>query len=390
MRNFSEVFRGIVKITFESEKPESFINVLRRNMPVMNIKKINKNQIYVEIYYFSQKHFSQLARENNVTILHQKCFGVPNFLHLYKKRFGMFVGGICACFIIYASSFFVWEIKITGINTLTYDDVCSRLYSLGFHEGSLKSSVDLEELYNDFLVSEPRVSWIAINFDGTVANVEIRESALKPEKVENDKYNIVASRDGQIVRVDAIDGDRQVEIGDVVTKGQLLISAFVETRHSGAMLRNAKGSVWAKTIRHFEVTVPLVSYEKQYTGKCKKQYSADLLGKSLDLSNMSEIDFKYSDRVVTSDYIRVFGMVKLPLKLTTQKYSEYRLVKNTITHEQAKQEAEKLLSEQIQTQLENSPILNKKINVKNEKDCVKVECTVECIEDIGELLKLDI
>ena len=386
-----DFFCGRVSTVFECGHPEGFINAVRHDIPIRDIRRVGEFSFSLNYYYSFRKRFHERADKNAVRILNEKFFGLPYILQKYKKRIGLILGAGIGIAAVYASSLFVWEIRIEGNKYITDDDICAHLYAIGFREGILKSSVDLDRLHNEYLISDSRVSWIAVNYEGTVAHVEVKETAVTPTAPELYRNaNIVAKRDGQIIRVDAVDGQSAVTAGEVVSKGQLLISAFVETRHSGAMLRSARGNVWARTERNFEITVPLVYYDKIYTGNTKNQYCVSLLGKNIDLSRVSKVKYKTCNRTVTSEYISLFNCIKLPVKLTTQKYREYRLEQQKRDEIKALELAQSSLEQEIKKELGNAPIISKNTEHRIENGALKLKCSLECIENIAEYLDFEI
>ena len=93
------------------------------------------------------------------------------------------------------SSMFVWEIRVEGNEKLSDERVVEMLKKAGFHEGVLKKRVDVKKVTDRLLINEDEVSWMAINFDGNIAHVEMKEAkpAIPYEKKEN--VNLVLNKD---------------------------------------------------------------------------------------------------------------------------------------------------------------------------------------------------
>lgn len=386
----SNFLRGTAKCVIEAPNPPGIINALKDVFPILGLQKTGDFTYELTTYLAYADRLSEKASKNGAKaeIISRK--GLPHILSKYKKRAGIFLGLVFFVTAVYVSSLFVWEISVEGNEHVSDEDIKAKLALLGFHEGIIKSRVNLEKLHNDYLVSDGRISWIAVNFDGTVAHVEVKETALLPEKPQiGRKANIVAMRDGRIVRIDAVDGQPAVKVGDVVSKGQLLVSAFIETRHSGAYFRGARGSVWAKTERKYTITVPLEYSDRLYTGKVQKQYSFKMLGKTFVLPHFPK-ERQNCIRESETKKLVLFGAVTLPIDMKTEKYREYELISKRRTENQALEEAERKLSERMKTDLKNTPI----------ESCVKthtvtdtsltLQCRAECIENIGGFLDFEL
>ena len=386
----SNFLRGTAKCKIEAPNPPAIINALKDVYPILKLEKTGDFTYELTTYLFYADLLSAQARQNGAKTETVERKGLPYFLSKYKKRVGIFIGLAFFAAAVYISSLFVWEISIEGNERVSDDDIKTKLALLGFHEGVIKSRVNLEKLHNDYLVNDGRISWIAVNFDGTVAHVEVKETAPLPEKPQiGRKANIVAVRDGRIVRIDAVDGQPAVKVGDVVSKGQLLVSAFIETRHSGAYFRGARGSVWAKTVRKYTITVPFEYSDRLYTGKVYKKHTFAMLGKSFSLPSFPR-ELDNCIRESESKKLVLFGTVSLPIDIKTEKYREYQLTSKYRTKEQALREAENKLSERMKKDLKNVPIESCVKNHTVTDTSLTLECSAECIENIGGFLDFEL
>ena len=207
---------------------------------------------------------------------------------------------------------------------------------------------------------------------------------------EDKTVNIVAKRDGVIVRVDALDGGKEVQTGEVVTKGQLLISAFMETRKSGFVLRSARGNVFAKTVHDFEVRVPLKVWKKNYTGNSKKQTTLYILGKRVPLITFGKKNYEYQDTSKEITKLTLFETISFPVRVEIKHKTEYKPEIVTRSENDAKEIAMQKLEEKIEKELVDAKILSKNTDYTLEKNCVVLSCSVECIEDIAKELEFEI
>lgn len=382
---------GSVKITFECTNPERFINGVRGSYAIRDVERLTDREFCIECSFGDEKSLLRTAQKYSVVVKEKKYKGVLPFVYRYRKRAGIFLGLLMGVFVIWFSSLLVWEVRIEGNENISDEDIASRLESLGFKEGVLKHRVDLDRLHIDYLMSDDRISWIAVNFEGTVAHVEVKETVKAPEKLDKDKtVNIVAKRDGVIVRVDALDGGKEVQTGEVVTKGQLLISAFMETRKSGFVLRSARGNVFAKTVHDFEVRVPLKVWKKNYTGNSKKQTTLYILGKRVPLITFGKKNYEYQDTSKEITKLTLFETISFPVRVEIKHKTEYKPEIVTRNENDAKEIAMQKLEEKIEKELVDAKILSKNTDYTLEKNCVVLRCSVECIEDIAKELEFEI
>lgn len=359
---------------------------MRREMTVKNIKRKGENIFEIDVFAPFDKKAITMLSEANVKIISVSRLGVLYFLKKYVKRPGLLIGAVCCLLFFIISSMFVWEIKVTGNETLSQKDVKTRLASLGFKEGTYKRGVNLTKLCNEYLISDYRVSWIFINFGGTVANVQIKETHLKPKPEITDKnVNLVASRDGIIMKIMALDGQSVVVPGDVVTKGQLLVSGIVTSRKQNEILTGARGSVFAQTYHTYTSKTPMFYYEKNYTGKTKSKLSITAFGKTFNLSKKNAPFDKYDKTT------RNYKTDKFPyFKITKHQYFEYNLIKKDRSKDEAIEISITEIQEKINSEIKDCPIISKKQNISEENGYVMVEVMLECIENIAKEMKMQI
>ena len=143
-------------------------------------------------------------------------------------------------------SSFIWGIEISGIEI--DENTVHNLYENGLKIGMLKNMVDVDAVRSKMMTNMPEIAWIGINIIGSKAEVEIKERIQKPDIVEKDKpYNIKAKCDGVITRIEVKQGMPLVKQGDVVTKGQLLVSGVLESSVVGVRLVPSSAIILAKT-----------------------------------------------------------------------------------------------------------------------------------------------
>lgn len=310
--------------------------------------------------------------------------GLPVIFNRIKRRYGLYFGAVVACVIIYFSSVVVWEVRVEGNETVSSADIERVLSSCGFSEGSVKNRSILEKLYNNYLISEPRISWISINFDGTVAHVEVKETKSIPEKLNREKnINIVASSDGVIKRIDVFDGSREVETGETVTKGQLLISSFVDTRKTGTLMKAARGNVWATTIHNYTIYVMKSSSVRNKSGFDECFRYLEVLGYEIPLNATFFNNKKISTTQVKNQRFSILNKYNFPFKITTESKFYYNTKETAIDKNTAKTIAENELKDRISMELNGAEIIKKDLTESEENEMYVFNYELLCIENIA-------
>ena len=325
-------FRGSAKYTLHVPCPESCLNYLKDRVTISGIERLSEKEIAVTVFYGERDALEEAVKKKGAEIVEKRMLGLPFILLCNRHRWGLAAGLVLALFAVIFSSLFVWEIRVEGAEKVDADEITEVLESVGFYEGVYKKGVDIQSVINRFLIKEDRISWIMINFDGTVAHVELKE-AKRPSLIpKKENVNLVAGRNGIIVRADTLEGSCQVANGDAVTEGQLLISAFVDRKDGASSLRGARGYVWAKTERIYSISVPLSYTQKQYSGKVDKGYEITFLGKRMTIGSLLPKKMSLCDMTIEKSRVKLYDKVSLPVHIEKKTLREYtqKTVKRTV------------------------------------------------------------
>jgi similar to stage IV sporulation protein len=169
---------------------------------------------------------------------------------------------IISMVLIAISDDYIWDVRVTGNEKTTYTEVVGALAEYGIKVGDRIDSIYVDRTESLVLLNSDKISWITVNIEGTLANVQIREVYDAPLKHEPRPANVVASRDGVIDHLEIYSGSAAVSEGEAVRKGDLLISGVRDSMVDGLAITRASGKVYAETERLFRIEIPL-----EYTAK---------------------------------------------------------------------------------------------------------------------------
>lgn len=375
---------GKSRIRIEGAMPLSFVSEIRRTYAVRDIRSEDEFSCELTVKIRESKAVTEFAKQRGFKVQTLKNSGFYCFVQKALKRPGMVLGAALMAGLIYASSLFVWDVNIIGNNSVTDNDIKKGLRQAGLYEGVLKSKVDPGSVRNRYIISDRRISWMSVILYGTAANVEVIESEIAPPREDKAPMsNIVALRDGIIERVDAVWGQSVVEPGQVVSKGELLVSAVVKTRKENELLTGARASVWARTQRTFQVRVPLVNNKKHYTGNKVNRYTVMVMGKDIELPHLSRLDDTIFDCTYEIITPKVFGSIELPFVIKKEVLRGYGKEKAEISIGQGRKKAEAEMSALIEREIGSAPVVNKEMNFEITDSTVILTCNIECVENIA-------
>lgn len=321
--------------------------------------------------------------------------GLPRFLRRIWERAGLVVGSILALTLIVLSGLFVWDVQVSGNQTLTEEEVIEELRACGFGVGSYLPALRVREIENRVLMASEQIGWLSINTKGTVAQVQVIEHISGTPGEENGASvkrpaNLVATRDGQIEYLELYRGNAVVTTGQAVKKGELLVSGLYDSQTGSFRHTRAAGKVMARTERVLQVEIPL-SYEE-------KIYDEPVLGEiEFRFFNFSRKIFKNSgnsdalcDIIKYKFHLGQLGSNRLPVSLLRTEVRPY----HTEWRERTAEEALTLCYEQLAKELVSLSgevqLLQKEIVTEIGESSVVLTCAVVCIENIAEQQEFEI
>ena len=393
---------GYVIIRIIGEKPEKFINILMhlrvKFRGIERIEKIEKNstendniseiRVKISSRYIKEKMLEDIALRTNTEYKIISKNGFRFLLERHKSRLGLYTGAVIGVALIYFSTFFIWDVQVSKSDYDNNTEIIEMLESLGCKPGVLKKNIDVIELQNRaVLMSNGKISWIAVNIKGTVANIEIKKRESAADIIDQtNPMNIVASKSGKIIYMEVYEGEQIAKKETTVEKGDLLISGAVDSEMLGMRIKHASGKIFAETTRTIEIIIPLNLSEKYYTGNKINKNNLNILGKNINLYLKKGISFKKYDKIKDINNIVLFDMIVLPVKFLTVIYKEFELKTVKIDENIAKDIAIFKINSIIDDRFhdENIVEINSRVyEYEITEDYYYLKCVVYCVENIA-------
>ncbi len=219
--------------------------------------------------------------------------GVPFQLYRLRSRKGLLLGAFCGAALYVFLSGFLWGVSVKGTQLLPDSLILEAASHYGLYQGSPLREFNPRGITHSLVAELPGLSWAGITTDGCFAEISVKEAEPQPEPEEASGWsNIVASREGKVVAIQAESGRIEVGLGEAVDQGQLLISGLYEEEqdpwaepieHPLQVTGPARGSVIAETYRTFTVQVGSTKKEWVETGETASSWSLYLLGLRIPL-----------------------------------------------------------------------------------------------------------
>lgn len=147
------------------------------------------------------------------------------------KRPVTMAGCLLMASIVAVQSMFIADVRIDGYKAIPEDSLRLCLEEAGICEGVFRPAIDWEGAREMLRETFPQLTWIQLVYDGRTVILNVNETEKEilyaADEEEAGCISIVADRSGYIESVSALRGAAQVEPGDFVNEGDVLISGVV-------------------------------------------------------------------------------------------------------------------------------------------------------------------
>lgn len=240
-------FSGTVRLCIAGLNLDRFLNSLIKNdIKIYNLAREEHKSMSFSVPYNDKNKVIELSEERQYNITEISSYGLFACMHWARRRIALLISLVAAIILICLINSFVWDVRISGLDTISYDEVQSALANAGVSGVCFKNNIDRGKLETEILASIPGVSYVNVYMKGLTLFVDIVEALPKETAKSKEPRDICAQADGVINRIVTISGTPTVKIGDKVTAGQVLISRYVTYPDGSTVEVRADGEVYAE------------------------------------------------------------------------------------------------------------------------------------------------
>lgn len=276
-------------------------------------------------------------------------------------------------------------VRVQGNSIVESQKILEQAAFCGIHFGASRREVRSEKVKNLLLQAVPELQWIGVNTHGCVAEISVTERAQEQEvKKKQGVAHVVAGMDGVIESCTVTSGKGMCVPGEVVTKGQILISGYEDCGRC-IYATGASGEVYGKTSRQIQAVLPDLTLKRQQPEKSWVQYGIRIGKKQINFCKDSGIPPSRCVKIVKEYQLMLPGGFVLPAVWIVEQYQTYDILKSY----QDAPKAEMLLSKSakmyLQNQLIAGQILNESAQSFQEEGLWTFTGTYACKEMIGRI-----
>lgn len=389
-----EQLGGMVTVKLKGKNLEKVVNMaMARGIFLWNIKK-NDEGISFRVRQSGFKALQSISAEGGFELEATRRQGLPFFKQVLKRRMGFLAGAFFFVAALYLLSSFVWFVEVVGNRVVSEERILDNAGRLGVYRGAAKWSFSQRSVEDALLRDISELSYVRVNVKGVKARIEIVEKTLPSQEITG-PCHIVALRDGVVDEILVLNGQAAVKPGDVVVKGELLISGLLDPPSSPYVPESEEEKMHKKPtpVRARGSVLARVWYEGY--GECAmKAENIILTGQK---SRMAYLQTPWRKLVIKKGTTFAMAQTSSVIKNFNTPWGEFSLELVTAQEqslqreEHAENEAvsiarERALDNLAQLLHTTEPFNDCKVEVLSSPSdpILRVKVAVEIIEDIGE------
>ncbi len=238
------------QITFNANKgfPVLFLNICNRENVMLKNVTVSDEGICAGIRYRDYGKLLLAANKSGMELEILRKYGLPEYMKRWKARIGIPIGVAIASLLLLLLSSMLWSIEISGLKSINQQQFVSYLENFDIKTGMFLMNVNCNEIESVVQQYGENVLRANVNLAGCKLFINVEEREPSPQiKNENRICNIIAEKDGEILKADVFAGELKVKPGDAVVKGDLLVEGVRITAEGERRYLQAQAVITART-----------------------------------------------------------------------------------------------------------------------------------------------
>lgn len=365
-----------VKIIVD-EKSNKFLNYLIYNRIYYDsLSKYNDyyviNVSYDDYLYIRKRYKCHIV----------KYYGKKNIINIFDNNKYVFLSLVLSFMLLFLLCNTIFDIKINSDDEEIIKIINNSLSENGISLYKRKVSFNkLNSIKNDILNSnKDTLEWIEIKEKGCIYYIDVTPRVkLNNNDLDYKPSDIIASNDGVIKYIVVHRGNKVIDIGDYVKKGDVLITGNIIKNEDVIDKVHSEGVVYAETWKTVNISIPFKRIDYVYTGKKVNHYYLDIFGHNFTLIGKYDSNETINKKSVVIDKPYLF------FKLYKEEKKKYSYNEIILSEEEAYNEAINRSVKEISKNLSSDEYIISKKVLKKEVNSSKIDLEVffKVYEKIG-------
>ena len=386
--------RGYVRIHISGFSVERLINqAALAGIVFWDVQRVG-GMVHAKVSRRDYWLLGRIAEKTGTDLKVAAKVGLPAIAKRYKKRVVLLLGCLIFAAGLVILTSFIWKIDIQGNDRICTDEMLEFLAGNDFATGTFRHGIAYRDVERLLMSQFGDIAWVSLSITGTRAQIRLIEAIPPPEII--DMYtptDIVAAKDGIIVQMATSRGTPLFVPGDVVRQGEVLVSGQLAIGVEGEEITfeytRAESVIWARLHYRISFDIPLVFYEKTFTGRTQRVYSIMITGREFTLPHRRH-SFIYYESIAEHGQLSLGQNYPLPLSYTITQHHEITRHLRSRTAEEAIAIGEEMIMGRIHEELpDGAQIITREISFTEGERVVTAEVFLVTIERIDVARKMN-
>ncbi|MCL6450354.1 MAG: sporulation protein YqfD [Acetobacteraceae bacterium] len=378
---------GYLEVSFRGPLVERLVNLaVGRGAHLWALER-SGDRLRARMTVSSFRKLRPLARATRSRVRLERKVGLPFRLRRLRRRTAFWAGLLLFLAGLYYFTSCVWVIEIQGLKRIPLEEMQALLARAGVRPGVRRDSVRPDEVRRWLIASEPAIAWVGVSLRGVRCLVQVAED--EPGQVQrwlNLPGDLVAARDGVLVKLVVLAGQAEVREGETVKRGQVLIRG---AGYAGGRLQpvRARGvclaRTWYEAYREAETGAPRTRTGRRYTRVLIRLNHREII-----VWGWRPVPFTEYEVSEASGRPGLWRNIRLPVEILTRDYWETAASGEPVPPAAAQADALERAEAEVAFQLgRGAQVVSRRVEVFSpRRDVVGVRLVVEAREDIGRFL----
>ena len=372
---------GLVRVEISGGFPEALMNrCAAAGLRLRGLERTDACTLRVSVSEAELAPLRALAEKSMCDLKLLSRRGGSRNLRFLRRRWWLGVLSLLLAGLLCCSSLFLWEIDVRGGQVLRALDEC------GVAPGAFWPGLSADLVRSHMLTQLPEIGWMTVNVSGSRAVVLIAERKEKPPVYEEEQpADLIAARDGVIVRTEILNGMPLVQSGQAVLAGETLVSGRVESTVNGIRELRSLGKIWADTRTELTAVSPEQMRQKGRPLGRKRRFALKIGKMRINFYPGSGKLLDGYDKIVHEYNVGVKDLFALPLTVICEEQIRREDGKSlTVPKEELQQRLHAVLEEQVRGEIRGETF-----SCRRADGLLYVTVSAQCLENIAETAERD-
>ena len=282
---------------------------------------------------------------------------------------------------------FVLFYEVSGNETVPSEQILREVEAMGVGFGRYGPSIRPAWVKNRLLNRLPQLQWVTVTQNGCRAQIVVRERPETPQTDSRKGFaNVIATRSGMITHQSVLAGQAQFQVGDMVSRGDVLVSGIVDLERI-YVIERARAEIFAKTWYEKQLVIPQTYTQKAAQSGRKICVWLVIGHRRIKIFGNSGISYGSCDKMITIKELQLPQQLTLPVSLEIETFRFYEPATARLEQEQA----EKLLSDYVlrtvRAQMQAGQVLEQTGTLDAQDGCWQLSAHLTCEEMIAQAVE---